>query len=359
MHVPVAEPPSRAALLALLRERFGLESFRPGQEAVLKALLAGHDVLTVLPTGAGKSLVFQLASQVLEGVDRGVAADYYHGQRSKGDRARVQDAFIRGEIRVIAATNAFGLGVDKPDFRFVIHRDVPGSLEAYYQEAGRAGRDGDFSRCLLLYRTAELGRAAFLNGGGRLNQDDLGNVCAVLRERGEVTPAQLRKSSGLSQLAMLRIVAALEHEGVVGRRRGKLRILGDGQGCEAISLEAEERQRAYDRSRLDMMRGYAELRGCRHEYVLNYFGEAYDPIDCQMCDNSLERSATRTPSSSGPFAIGDAVHHESWGSGLVERVTPESVTVLFDTVGFKTLDLDLMVERGLLKPAGAAAAHTP
>ncbi|MBV9582475.1 MAG: ATP-dependent DNA helicase RecQ, partial [Chloroflexi bacterium] len=71
----------------------------------------------------------------------GISADYYHGQRRKSDRERVQAAFMSGEVRVIAATNAFGLGVDKPDIRFVIHREIPPSVEEYYQEAGRAGRD--------------------------------------------------------------------------------------------------------------------------------------------------------------------------------------------------------------------------
>ena len=91
----------------------------------------------------------------------GIPADFYHGQRRKADRERVQEAFMGDRLRVIVATNAFGLGVDKPDVRFVVHRDVPGSLEAYYQEAGRAGRDGEFARCTVIYRPGDLGRAAF------------------------------------------------------------------------------------------------------------------------------------------------------------------------------------------------------
>jgi ATP-dependent DNA helicase RecQ len=115
----------------------------------------------------------------------GSAADYYHGRRKKADRERVQEAFMAGKVRVIAATNAFGLGVDKPDVRFVIHRDVPASVEAYYQEAGRAGRDGDFARCTLIYRPADLGRAAFLAGGGRLSREDIVRARKGLR-RGPV-----------------------------------------------------------------------------------------------------------------------------------------------------------------------------
>lgn len=103
----------------------------------------------------------------------GISAAHYHGRLRKTERDRVQAAFMDGDVRVIAATNAFGLGVDKPDVRFVIHRDSPASLEAYYQEAGRARRDDRLARCVLIYRPADLGRAAFLAGSGRLSSDDL------------------------------------------------------------------------------------------------------------------------------------------------------------------------------------------
>jgi ATP-dependent DNA helicase RecQ len=97
------------------------------------------------------------------------------------------------------------------------------------------------------------------------------------------------------------------------------------------------------------MRGYAETAGCRREYILNYFGEAYDPSRCQMCDNSLRRPGSVTPVLDGPFTIGGQVRHSSWGAGIVERTTADSVTILFDAVGFKTLDLALVEERGLLE----------
>jgi ATP-dependent DNA helicase RecQ len=339
----------RALRRLLAPDRAGADEAYPGEPIDERTAteFAGPGIIYTATTRAARETAQWLR-------DWGIAADCYHGQRSKRDRARVQDAFMAGDLRVIAATNAFGLGVDKPDVRFVLHCDVPASLEAYYQEAGRAGRDGEEARCLLLFRTADLGRAAFLAGGSGLDREDIGRVCAALTEHGDLAPRRLSTLTGLSQPILLRVIAALEHENVVGRRRGRLHLLADSCDPDAISLEAEERRRAYESSRLAMMRGYAEAAGCRREYIMNYFGEPYDPRQCQMCDNSLRNPASVSPATDGPFAIGGQVRHASWGEGIVERTTPDSVTVLFDAVGFKTLDLALVEERGLLEAVSSA-----
>jgi ATP-dependent DNA helicase RecQ len=151
-----------------------------------------------------------------------VDAAVYHGRMRKAERDGVQRAFTGGDLRVVAATNAFGLGVDKPDVRWVVHRDVPATLEAYWQEAGRAGRDGGEARCTLLYRPGDLGAAAFQSSAG--GDDDLRRE----RERG--------------LLEMMRAYA----ETTGCRRRYVLNYLGeeyDPSACRMCDNSAKHRAR--------------------------------------------------------------------------------------------------------------------
>jgi ATP-dependent DNA helicase RecQ len=290
----------------------------------------------------------------------GIPADYYHGQRKKADRERVQEAFMEGEIRVIAATNAFGLGVDKSDVRFVIHLDVPSSLEAYYQEAGRAGRDGNFARCTLIYRPGDLGRAAFLSGTGSLTEDDLQRVRFGLLHEADTTTQALSERSGLKNGQLERVLLLLEDEGIIERRNGRIQMLVDDFTPGDISLDREVQRRAYERSRLEMMRGYAELTGdCRREYILNYFGQEFENGACGECDVDVLRDPhiggsegsadTLTVAVPMPFQMGDRVIHDSWGEGEVQRVADDTLTILFQEAGYKTVATELVIEQGLLQ----------
>jgi ATP-dependent DNA helicase RecQ len=343
----------------ILRQLFhdGSRDYPNGLGRQLAETMQGSGIIYTMTTGAAR----QTAAMLNEW---GVAADYYHGQRRKEDRTRVQEGFMSGELRVIAATNAFGLGVDKPDVHFVIHRDVPGSVEAYYQEAGRAGRDGELARATLIFRPGDLGRAAFLSGTGQLTEDDLQRVRFGLLKSPSTTLRRLSADSGLSHGHVARVVARLADQGIVGDWRGQIRLLVDDFNPSDISLDREDRRRAYERSRLEMVRSYAELAHCRRAFILNYFGQETNGRGCELCDNDVLRgeqsqagAAHAGPDADllisempvSPFALGDRVVHDAWGSGEVQRVADDAITVLFEEAGYKTVALAIVQERGLLR----------
>jgi len=113
--------------------------------------------------------------------DKGLAAAYFHARLPPESKKNVQEQFIRGDLRVITATNAFGMGIDKPDVRLVIHADIPGSLENYLQEAGRAGRDRQEAHCVLLYSTDDIERQFGMSARSRLSRRDINAILRSLR----------------------------------------------------------------------------------------------------------------------------------------------------------------------------------
>ena len=264
---------------------------------------------------------------------------------------------MSGELRVIVATNAFGLGVDKPDVRWVIHRDVPGSLEAYYQEAGRAGRDGELARCMIVYRPGDLGRAAFLSGGGQLTPEEVEQGWQALLQHPTAAVRDLEEITGLGKADVMRLIRVLQRAGALVERRGRVRLRRTDLDPSQLSLDDEVHRRAYEQSRIEMMRGYAELNTCRREYILNYFGEHAEHPVCERCDNDLLAGTQRIavaheePAVPSPFELGQHVVHEAWGAGVVQRVTADTVTVLFEHNGYKQLATELVQEQELLRPA--------
>jgi ATP-dependent DNA helicase RecQ len=316
---------------------------------------------------AGRGIVYtaltRTARSLSQALNRaGVHAAYYHGKLKAGQRNAVQARFSDGAVRAIAATNAFGMGVDLPDLRFIYHHDVPASLEGYYQEAGRAGRDGAFARCALLFSREDLSRAAFMSGSGAVSLPDLAQVAQVVSDASSrgMTRTAIAAASGLSASRVVRTLELLVATGAVAERRGRYRPRALDAARVQQALERDESRQARARTKLEMVRAYATVDSCRRQFLLQYFGEFDAPDRCDMCDRCVPRtngrliqSETRAPAveSSGPFHAGDPVEHETWGEGVVQHTGGGKVTVHFPTSGYRTLDLITVMESKVLRPA--------
>jgi ATP-dependent DNA helicase RecQ len=279
----------------------------------------------------------------------------YHAGLKRDERETVQERFMDGDLNVVCATTAFGMGIDKADVRWVLHSEISESLDAYYQEVGRAGRDGAPAEAVLFYRSEDLGLRRFFSGTGHVEVDEIAQVLSAVREHdGPVPPAELQEETELSQSKLTTAVSRLEEAGAV-------EVLPAGEVAQAshapeprqaigAAAEAEEKRRSFERSRVDMMRGYAETDGCRRAFVLAYFGEPFEP-PCGNCENCLDGTVEAATPDEVPFVVGTRVCHGQWGEGVVQRYDDDAVVVLFDEVGYKTLALDVVTERSLLEPA--------
>ena len=142
----------------------------------------------------------------------GLPAAVYHSKLQKHDRVTVHELFMNEQIRAVVATNAFGLGIDKPNIRFVVHYDLPGAVEAYTQEAGRAGRDGKLSRCILLYRMSDTRVQNYFLTGKYPDVEEVQRVFGTLEyfdsQQSGVSLTDLRRISQLP-LTKLKVVLAL------------------------------------------------------------------------------------------------------------------------------------------------------
>jgi ATP-dependent DNA helicase RecQ len=288
--------------------------------------------------------------------DDGLRAAAYHGGMRGGDRDEMQERFMADDLDVVVATTAFGMGVDKPNVRWVVHAEIAESLDSYYQEVGRAGRDGEPAEAVLLYRTEDLGLRRFFAGGGQVDLAEIGTVLHAVEEAGgPVEPGRLQEATDLSQTKLATAVARLEEAGAVQVRPDGAVAPAPSRPARgdaiAAAADAELRRRDFDRSRVDMMRAYAETDTCRRGFILSYFGE---PVagPCGHCDNcEAGRAEAAAPPAELPFPVGGRVAHGQWGEGVVQRYDDEAVVVLFDDVGYKTLALGVVVERELLRAA--------
>ncbi|MFN8532042.1 MAG: RecQ family ATP-dependent DNA helicase [Dehalococcoidia bacterium] len=240
----------------------------------------------------------------------GESAIVYHAGMTAKARAAAQDQFLTGERRIVVATNAFGLGIDKPDVRFVIHFAMPATPEAYFQEAGRAGRDGGLSCCILLFAPVDIGIQRFLVQRDVPDEQAMLDVLAKLRRGGSKrVHADLEAIAiemGVSELLVRLAVAGLERGGALVRgpdEFGKmtfeqLRRSPDPKLWVPVTIDAERRRRRR-LSLLWKIWDYAKTDRCRRAWWLRYFGDRTPPPPiegcCDVCDPAGEPIVEITP----------------------------------------------------------------
>jgi ATP-dependent DNA helicase RecQ len=232
-----------------------------------------------------------------------ISSILYHGGMNDDEREKAQNEFMQGQRDIVVATNAFGMGIDRADIRFVVHFDVPGSVEAYYQEAGRAGRDGEAATCELLFNHADTRVQEFFIEGSNPPLEFIAQTYEMLRrEAGEKNELQIsikemaaRLGDERSDMMISSSLHVLDREGYIdrfdipGKRVRGTRLLrpevrGHQLKLDAAKLREKERR---DRAKLKMMIDFAYARECRQQAILRYFGES-DPARCGNCDICLE-----------------------------------------------------------------------
>jgi ATP-dependent DNA helicase RecQ len=350
------------------------------REAARALALKQQQLLDLIGELKGSGIVYVATVREVQRVHAWLAASgecvaHYHGRLSASERHEEQDRFMTGQARLIVATNAFGMGINKPDVRFVIHYQVPGSLDAYYQETGRAGRDGEPADCVLLFDLNDRRIQQFFLAG---RYPDAALVLRVFdaiagtgdEERGEgqaqgqsASDASGREAvSGKALAQRLPDVAAGKLDVALGMlidarivqrdRQHRYRLRKGAQVLElrdAVPAAAEqfEAMRERDRSALQQMIDYAQSGRCRWRLMLDYYEEAATIERCGTCDNCVHpphvaplpevhsaaavarRRTERIAEENRGWTRGEKVRVARFGVGEVVMSTDEQVAIQF------------------------------
>ncbi|TCS38663.1 ATP-dependent DNA helicase RecQ [Paucimonas lemoignei] len=294
--------------------------------------------------------------------ERDIDVALYHGRMPVRARSDSQERFMQGETRIMIATNAFGMGIDKADIRFVIHFQVPGSLGAYYQEAGRAGRDGEPAKCILIFHDQDKRIQQFFLAHHYPDEQDLRAVLKAMEESSHdhapVKFEQLRECLTKSSKTKLQIMLKLLQDGGLVESTGRDAFRRTESRADALLLEQlvkeYRRKGEHDRYALERMVFYAQTGFCRWKVLLEYFDDEVQWQRCGSCDNCLHppekeltplaRSSSSRPNLRSPvrkrnapaFVPGSRVTVPKFGEGKVQAVAGDQITILFPDSRSKT-----------------------
>jgi len=282
-------------------------------------------------------------------VDAGeVGALAYHAGMPSKQRNEVHAKFLSGEARVVVATNAFGMGIDKPDVRFVFHLSAPEAIDAYYQEIGRAGRDRKPSKAVLFFRAEDLAVRKFHAAVAGPNPQKVALMYEELvrgRVSGEATAQDLPDFNPRSLTRLMNQLTGVvtfirPRHWALAREDMTLQDILD-----YLKMQADKR-RSLTKSRVDIVRRYAESQGCRRSLLLYLLGDENPPKDCGNCDRC--EAGTHSDHES-QWESGTPVRHKKFGAGLIQGHDGKALVVLFDDHGYKTLDEALVNKLHLLE----------